>query len=479
MSTANTPLSSLDVVLTAHRDPEQSLLLATVTAHEAADAAPRTPLQVALVIDRSGSMSGEKLAITQQAVAQFIRSLAPDDRVAVVVYDDSVDVVCGLVAPSEDLARRIERVQAGGSTDLYGGWVTGAKIVGPGGRVILLSDGLANRGRFTDAASLAANAAHSYREFDVTTTTIGVGRDYDEALMAGMAREGGGAHYFAHDVKAITDAFSQERFSAESIVLSGVQLSVGDQTVELDSFWGGECKSVVLQVVGLPELATLRYTERANDTVHANDLTLPTAFGYSEEARLQYLVQEAAQAEADMLCVRDPRSAGEMKERLRAIVLKMLEHPSSDEPTTAATIDRLRASMERLEQLERHYSEQEATIHRKRSMQSSHNLRESAKAFSSFEEDRAFVEGQVLYHRPSSAAPVELRFDREALSLAPIEQWRAWGVLPIAVDPHVVRVAMENPRDGFLLSEMRAATGRNVKGVFARMSSDELVRMLV
>ena len=478
MNRADTPLQSLDVVLTAHRDDQQSLLLATIDAHEAADAPPRTPIQVALVLDRSGSMSGEKLAITKQAVARFIRSLAPDDRVAVVTYDDRVDLVCGLEAPSESLARRIEGVRSGGATDLYGGWVTGAKIVGRGGRVILLSDGLANRGRFTDAASLASHAALSYREFCVTTTTIGVGRDYDEALMAGMAREGGGAHYFAHEASAITDAFSQERFSAESIVLSSVQLTVDREVVELGHFWSGESKNVVLPVTNLPEKATLSYTERVTGTRRTDELALPAAFGYSEEARLQFLLQEAAAVEADMLRVRNPRSAAEMKEKLRAVVLDLLAHPFSDQPATAATIDRLRASIERLEELERYYTEERATLHRKRSMQSSYNMRERAKAQSSFDEDKAFVEEQVLMYRRSSSAE-ELRFDRDALGLAPIEQWRAWGVLPVEVRSDVVVVAMENPRDGFLLTEIREAIGRHVKGVFARVPREELVGFLI
>lgn len=111
MNQTNTRHSGLEVTLTAHKDETLSLLLASLTASELEGTPARTPLQIALVIDRSGSMSGEKLQITKAAVAQFIRSLEPDDRVSVVTYDDHVDLLCGLDAPNESLARRVEALQ--------------------------------------------------------------------------------------------------------------------------------------------------------------------------------------------------------------------------------------------------------------------------------------------------------------------------------------------------------------------------------
>ncbi len=479
MNQTNTRHSGLEVTLTAHKDETLSLLLASLTASELEGTPARTPLQIALVIDRSGSMSGEKLQITKAAVAQFIRSLEPDDRVSVVTYDDHVDLLCGLDAPNESLARRVEALQPGGSTDLYGGWVTGAKVVGRGGRVVLLSDGQANVGRFTDADSLSLHAALSYEKYGVTTTTIGVGRDYDEGLMAGMARAGGGAHYFAHTASSITDAFSQERYSAGSVVLERLTVRCNGVTEQLGHFWGGETKKRVFLLNDLRGLDfSIRYTDKATGQRVTQQVTLPADFGYSEEAKLEHLLQQASDAEAAMLRVRDPRSASEMKERLRVIVLEILAHPSSDEPAVAAVVGRLKASIERLANLERNYVEEDAMMHRKRSMQSSHNLRERAKGYSSFAEDSASVLYQAVASAPRAAAPAELRCATEAFALAPVESWIKWEGLPLSVDDGSILVALEDPRRGFVISEIERKTGRRVKPVFAGVRADEIIRIL-
>lgn len=479
MKQTNTRLPGLEVTLTAHQDESLGLLLASLTAAEVVGDPPRSPLQVALVIDRSGSMGGEKLEITKAAVAQFIRSLEPADRVAIVTYDNHVDLMCGLDAPSEALARRVEALESGGSTDLYGGWVTGAKVVGRGGRVILLSDGQASAGRYTDEDSLSQHAAMSYQKYGVTTTTIGVGRDYDEGLMAGMARKGGGAHYFAHTATSITDAFSQERYSAGSVVLERLTVRCNGVTEQLGHFWGGETKKRVFQVNVLQGLEfTVRFTDKASGQRTTHVVSAPTDFGYSEEAKLEDLLHRASEAEAEMLRVRDPKSATEMKERLRRIVLMILAHPSSGEPAVAAVVGRLKASIERLERLERNYVEEDAMMHRKRSMQSSHNLRERAKGYSSFDEDMVSVRSQVMASAPMGVAMTELKLAAQALELAPIETWIAWEALPLEVQGQTLVVALEDPRRGFVITEIERSTNLRVKAVFAGVSSAEIVEIL-
>lgn len=470
-----TTLPGMEATLTAHRDENISLMMVSIRANEVSETPPKLPLRIALVIDRSGSMSGEKLEITKSAVAQFVRSLDAADRVAIVTYDGTVDLICALEAPNEALARRVETIQPGGSTDLYGGWVMGAKIVGIWGRVILLSDGQANHGKFTDAASLAQHALVSYQRYGVTTTTIGVGTDYDEGLMAGMAQTGGGAHYFAHTARAITDAFSQERYSAGSVVLQQVSVRCDGITEQIGHFWSGEVKKRVFVVKELKDLAiSVRYTEKETGASHTDSLLMPTEFGYSEEVKLEYLLQKASDAEAEMLRVRSPRSAAEMRDRLRGIVLEMLAHPSSDESSVALVIDRLRASMLRLDELEKNYVEANATMHRKRSMQSSFNLKERAKSFSSFDDDAAFVASTS-----GMSAPVDaLRMSPEALKLAPLEKWVEWQALPIDVSGGVIVVALEDPRRGFVISQIEKQTGLKVKSVFAGVSAEEIVRLL-
>lgn len=479
MNQTNTRLPGLEVSLVAHQDDNLGLLLASLTATEQTGVAPRSPLQIALVIDRSGSMDGDKLDITKAAVAQFIRSLNQDDRVAIVTYDDEVNLMCGLEAPSEAIARRVESLESGGSTDLYGGWVTGAKVVGRGGRVILLSDGQANVGRHTEAEALSLHAKISYEKYGVTTTTIGVGRDYDEGLMAGMARTGGGAHYFAHTTTSITDAFSQERYSAGSVVLERLTVRCNGVVEQLGHFWGGETKRRVFQLKAVKGLEfTVRYTDKASGQRMTHVVAIPTEFGYSEEAKLEHLLQMASDAEAEMLRVRDPKSAALMKEKLRGIVLSILAHPSSDEPSVAAVVGRLKASIDRLQNLERNYVEEDAMMHRKRSMQLSHNMRERAKGYSSFEEDRMSVQMQAMESAAAGSQQLPMKFAREALVLAPVEAWIAWEALPIEVQGQTVVVALEDPRRGFVIADIERQTNFRVKPVFAGISQAEIVAIL-
>lgn len=378
----------------------------------------------------------------------------------------------------EALAQKVESLSTGGSTDLYGGWVTGAKVVGRGGRVILLSDGQANAGPFTDAASLSAHSAQSYEKYGVTTTTIGVGRDYDEGLMSGMARSGGGAHYFAHTASSITDAFSQERYSAGSVVLERLTVQFNGVVDQVGHFWSGETKKLVKQVRDLQNLElTIRYTNRASGERITYSVDIPTDFGYSEEARLEYLLHQAGETEAEMLRVRNPRAAGEMRERLRQIVLNILAHPASDEPAVVAVVSRLKASIERLERLERNYDEQDATMHRKRSMQTSHNMRERAKGYSSFEEDGDMVREHAKEFA-GSVRDFDLVFAPEALALVPLDTWIRWEAVPIEIRGGTIVVAMEDSRRGFLITEIEKATNLRVKPVFARGSAEGIVAFL-
>lgn len=474
MSVVTTRLPNLDVIATAHEDTDQKQLLLRFTAASAPVGWQEKPMKVAIVLDRSGSMSGDKIAIARAAAGRFIRSLGPDDLVSLVVYDDQVDLLAPLAAPSEPVARLAEQIDVRGSTDLYGGWLAGAKSVGRGGRVILLSDGQANQGRYQDAQGLMKQAATSYQEYGVTTSTIGVGQDYDEGIMAGMARAGAGSHYFARDASAIMDAFSQERYSAGAVLLERATIAINGKIEQLGHFWAGETKSRVFPLHRLEELTlSVRYTDNqtALRTTHA--VQLPASFGYSEEVRLEALLQRAADAEEAMLSVRDPESAARGRERLRTVVLALLAHPSSDEPHVRAVIDRLRASIDRLSELERNYNEQEAMMHRKRSMQSSHNLRERSKAYSSFEDDRLVISHLVA--PDFGVRQQSIQVDTAAFTLVPREQWMQWRVAPVAVSMHDVRVAMENPRDGFLISEMTKVLGRRVSPIYAGCDGNQLV----
>ena len=398
----------------------------------------------------------------------------PQDQAAVVAYDDHVNLIAALGPASERVARQVMQLSPGGSTNLYGGWLEGAKQVGRGGRVVLLSDGWANAGRAKSSDELAIHARTSYQRFGVTTTTIGIGEAYDEALMAGMAREGGGNHYFASDCAAVERAFSQEQYSSEATVLRKVSFRYQGQTVQLGQFWAGESRAHVLTVRELGgDPMTLRFIDPVSKEERTVALHMPSEFGYSSDVQLASLVQQASDLEYEMVRVRNERAAGEMHERLRLLTLLFLSHPRSDDQEVRLIIERLNASLVRLQGLRERYDEREANLHRKRSSQMSANLREPDKAFAEDEAQRQTAL-RIARSKAGSVQREDLQVDPGALALAPLERWRSWKAIPIRVTRDQVEVAMLDPRQGFVLKDIEMTLKLRVIARFAEVDELEI-----
>jgi len=208
-------------------------VLARIQAPEApVDASKRQPLHLALVLDRSGSMSGVPLQEAKRCARHMLDGLAPGDRAAIFAFDDEVLRVAPLTPASEKLtlASALAMIESGGSTNLHGGWRAGAdelaaKAAADGiHRVILLSDGCANAGE-TDLETIAGQCK-AFVKHGISTSTYGLGNDFKEGLMLAMASAGRGNAYYGQTAADLAEPFAAEFALLTSLCARGLFLKV-------------------------------------------------------------------------------------------------------------------------------------------------------------------------------------------------------------------------------------------------------------
>lgn len=224
------PSLSLDRSLIAVEADEVVHCLLELRAPAANIDATRAQLDLAHVVDRSGSMSGQPLGAVKASVAQLIHVLGAGDRCAVVAFDDNVELVLPLAHHEAELAESvIGDIEVGGSTNLSGGWLKGIALLESGRadamrRVVLLTDGEANVG-IVDAerlGSLSASAAARR----ITTSTIGYGEAFDEGLFAAMADGGQGNTYWCAGPDEAPRIFGAEFAGLASVVAQNVSVEI-------------------------------------------------------------------------------------------------------------------------------------------------------------------------------------------------------------------------------------------------------------
>jgi Ca-activated chloride channel homolog len=205
-------------------------LIVRITPPSLSVAPNRTPLNLGLAIDRSGSMHGEKIEYARQAAIYAIQQLQPTDRLSVSIFDGQVSVLIPSTPVIEKAAliQKIRQIQPGGSTALHDGWVSAGLQVSEHlakdriNRVLILSDGLANVGETNP--DVIANQVHGLVKRGVSTSTMGVGQDYDEDLLEALARSGDGNYYYIGSPADLPQIFQTE--------LNGLMATLG-HTVSL------------------------------------------------------------------------------------------------------------------------------------------------------------------------------------------------------------------------------------------------------
>jgi len=197
-----------------------------------AGARERAPVNLAIVLDKSGSMSGEKLRHAKEAAIMAVERLNGDDIVAVVAYDSQVEVLVPAtkVSEREAIVAAIRRLEAGSNTALFAGVSKGAREVrkfldrGRMNRIVLLSDGLANEGPSTPQ-ELGELGASLIRE-GISVTTFGLGLGYNEDLMAELARRSDGNHAFIEKPQELARIFNAEFGDILSVVAQEVKVEI-------------------------------------------------------------------------------------------------------------------------------------------------------------------------------------------------------------------------------------------------------------
>lgn len=202
------------------------------------------PMNVSVVLDRSGSMADErKIEYAKQALTKLIDQLNSEDIFSLVVYDDLIDVLRSaqrVGGNKSELRRLVGDIYPRNSTNLGGGMMEGLRQVerniGKGyvNRVILLSDGLANQG-ITDPNELN-RIVKRHRSNSISLTTMGVGLEYNENLMVGLAESGGGNYYFIESPSQLASIMSKEFNSASSVIAQNayIELKLGRGVKLLD-----------------------------------------------------------------------------------------------------------------------------------------------------------------------------------------------------------------------------------------------------
>ena len=222
----------IDRKLLPANGPQTAIVKVTLDAPPPPEKIKRPAVNLSIVLDRSGSMSGQKLEKAKDAAIGALRRLGPRDIFSLVVYDHNVNTIipAQLARNTEWIESQIKRIYSGGNTALFGGVSQGAAEVRKNlngnyvHRIILLSDGLANVGP-SSPDDLGRLGSALIKE-SISVSTIGVGMDYNEDLMTRLSQNSDGNSYFVESERDLPRIFSSELGDVLSVVAKKVQLFI-------------------------------------------------------------------------------------------------------------------------------------------------------------------------------------------------------------------------------------------------------------
>jgi len=296
---------TLDVSLsqpTLLADKQQTTFVKVgLTGFELSNEKERAPVNIALVLDKSGSMAGDKLERAKEAAISAVERMSANDIVSVVTYDTTVSVVVPATKLTDRAAliSKIREIPSNGSTALFAGVGKGAEELRKFldkervNRVILLSDGLANVG--PQSPSELGELGRSLAKEGISVSTIGLGLDYNEDLMTKLASESDGNHVFVEKSTQLVDVFNREFNDVLSVVAQEVVIKVhcrenvrpvralntdaeitgSDVYIKLNQLYSKQEKYIILEVE-LPARAHGTTMEVADVTVSYTNLETKT-----------------------------------------------------------------------------------------------------------------------------------------------------------------------------------------------------------
>jgi Ca-activated chloride channel family protein len=191
-------------------------------------------VDLVIVLDRSGSMKGRKINDARRAVLGLLSDLSSEDRFALITYSDEVHIASDLLNVSDEnrmlMASAVKAVYVGGGTNLGAGLQTGVNMlefsnrISGTAKVILISDGLANKGITSVRALTAIAGAAAEKEFAVST--VGVGVDFNEHLMTAIADQGTGRYYYLENPSAFAEVFHRELHDTRDATATNLKIEI-------------------------------------------------------------------------------------------------------------------------------------------------------------------------------------------------------------------------------------------------------------